>query len=407
MENKEPIVYEEIIAPVADLIQEEAEKLQDDAQNYKLSFAPFTFNILFAIITGIKSVSLLITHIKTSPLVKKLGLVNASKAMYTEAFVRYAPSLYRRIFFNLLEKLNFLEIPEIKALGRIICIDGSVFPAIKTMIWASYKKHAKAIKLHLAFEHNRMIPVQFLNTEANASERKVLLTLLEAGVTYIADRGYVCFNLFYEICDKGAHFIIRGKSNLLYTICEMLSVDIPEKWSALVSEVKDVKVKFTNDEKKKEYRVVSFTALGEYFCLITDRFDLKTYEVIMLYAYRWQVELVFRFLKRTLNGLHLMSHYAAGIENQFTLYMIGYLLLLSFKQSGLEDRGNEKNRVEEKSSLDNDVESCCHYKRGLVSVLGERLQKYWKIGIHWLTTVRNLLLEPLTADIRQLIWSEH
>ena len=24
---------------------------------------------------------------------------------------------------------------------------------------------------------------------------------------YIADRGYVCFNLFYEICDKGAHFI--------------------------------------------------------------------------------------------------------------------------------------------------------------------------------------------------------
>ena len=184
MENKEPIVYEEIIAPVAELIQEEAEKLQDDAQNYKLSFAPFTFNILFAIITGIKSVSLLITHIKTSPLAKKLGLVNASKAMYTEAFVRYAPSLYRRIFFNLLEKLNFLEIPEIKALGRILCIDGSVFPAIITMAWASYKKHAKAIKLHLAFELNRMIPVQFFNTEANASERKVLLTLLEAGVTY-------------------------------------------------------------------------------------------------------------------------------------------------------------------------------------------------------------------------------
>ena len=124
----------------------------------------------------------------------------------------------------------------------------------------------------------------------------------------------------------------------------------------------------------------------------------------MLYAYRWQVELLFRFLKRTLNGLHLMSHYAAGIENQFTLYMIGYLLLLSFKQSGLEDK--EKNRDEEKSSLDNDVESCCRYKRGLVSLLGERLQKYWKIGIHWLTAVRNLLLEPLTADIRQLIWSE-
>jgi hypothetical protein len=95
MENKEPLMYEEIIASVNELIQEKAEKLKDDAQTYKLSFAPFTFNILFAIINGIKSVSLLITHIKTSPLAKKLILVNASKALYTEAFARYASFLYR------------------------------------------------------------------------------------------------------------------------------------------------------------------------------------------------------------------------------------------------------------------------------------------------------------------------
>jgi transposase len=49
-------------------------------------------------------------------------------------------------------------------------------------------------------------------------------------------------------------------------------------------------------------------AIGELFILVTDRFDLKTYEIIMLYAYRWQVELIFRFLKRTLNALPLMCH---------------------------------------------------------------------------------------------------
>jgi hypothetical protein len=37
-----------------------------------------------------------------------------------------------------------------------------------------------------------------------------------------------------------------------------------------------------------------------------------------------------------------------------------------------------------------------YYVRGLVSMLGEKLHKYWKIGLHWLITIKNLLLEPLT-----------
>ena len=41
MENEEPIVFEEIIAPVAQLIEEEAKELGDDAEIYKLSFMPF------------------------------------------------------------------------------------------------------------------------------------------------------------------------------------------------------------------------------------------------------------------------------------------------------------------------------------------------------------------------------
>jgi len=78
-------------------------------------------------------------------------------------------------------------------------------------------------------------------------------------------------------------------------------------------------------------------ARGEGFTLITDRFDLQTSEIIMLYAYRWQVELIFRFLKRTLHGLHFLCHHPAGLESQFTLYMMAYLLLLHFKQIAILD----------------------------------------------------------------------
>jgi hypothetical protein len=101
--------------------------------------------------------------------------------MYSEAFIRYHPSLFRRVFYRLLEQLNFLEIPEIKALGRLLCIDGSVLPALTSMDWAHYRKTGNAIKIHLVLELNRMLPVQFISTDANASEKTALLTMLESG----------------------------------------------------------------------------------------------------------------------------------------------------------------------------------------------------------------------------------
>ena len=140
--------------------------------------------------------------------------------MYSEAFSRYAVSIYRRMFYALLERLHVLEIPEIKALGVFHLIDGAVFPAIRSMVWASYKKNVNAMTFHFAFELNRMIPAQFLSTTANTSERKMLLQMLEAGITSICDRGYVCFEVFYHICHAGAQFIIRGKCNHVYEVLE-------------------------------------------------------------------------------------------------------------------------------------------------------------------------------------------
>jgi hypothetical protein len=53
--------------------------------------------------------------------------------------------------------------------------------------------------------------------------------------------------------------------------------------------------------------LVKFSVLQSDFIICTNRFDLTSLQIIMLYAYRWQIELLFKFLKRTLNGIHLGS----------------------------------------------------------------------------------------------------
>jgi hypothetical protein len=408
-----PTVYRSIIAPLLSLLKTEARQLPKD--NYTLSLCHFTLNLCYCVISGTRSIRLLTTKIRSLKDAAKLELVSVSPSMYSEAFSRYDPAIFRRLFLGLLDTLSLKSIPEIDALGRFILMDGSIFPAIKSMAWACYKKTANGIKLHLAFELNRMIPVQFISTEANGSEKESLRNLLEKGVTYIADRGYIAFDLFSQIADQSAFFVIRVKSNMDCTVQEKLTVHLPENWLHHLTNVTDNQVVFAGDKCKKLYRLITFDALGESYRIATNRLDLKTYEIIMLYAYRWQIELFFRCMKRCFNGLHLWTHEPKGVEIQFYIYMIVYLLLLNFKQDTHES-------FNEYSSLSEDQKANCitdnlesenretlknNHSRtpasGIVTILGEKLKGIWKIGIHWLTALRNQLTSPLNIETIRLL----
>jgi hypothetical protein len=208
---------------------------------------PFVLNLVFAVLNNIKSIALLVTEIESSTVAREIGLIKVSKSMYSEAFIRYRATILKNLFVRLLECLNFLSIPELQLLGRLVCVDGSLIPAIQTMSWAKYKTSANALKINLAFELNRMIPVRIISADANTSERRMLAQLLEAGVTYIADRGYLSFKMIRQIIDKQAFFIFRMKSNWKYTIGPTLEVSIPAQWQGFVHEVTDRKISFCNE----------------------------------------------------------------------------------------------------------------------------------------------------------------
>ena len=377
------------MAPVISIIKERESSIPGDSDTYTLSFSAFSVNLLFGIINQIKSVSLIVTEIRSSDDAKTLGLVNGSNSMYSEAFSRYDAEYFKAILYQLLKTINFLRVPEIDCLGRILLVDGSLFPAISTMDWACYKSTANAIKMHLAYDLGKMISVQFLVREGNYSEKKFLSDILENGITYVCDRGYISFKIFKKICNNSAFFVIRGKNKMQYIVQEQLIVDIPDQFLAFINKVIDIKVTFKNDKNTNSYRIVKFVALGEKYVLITNRLDLTTYHVIMLYAYRWQIELFFRFLKRTLKGIHLLSHDPNGIQVQFYLYMIAHLLLLAFKQECERTSDehklladceitHEKGNIQIGIASNNEIKTNTGrtYVKGLVSMLGESLQKY-------------------------------
>lgn len=135
----------------------------------------------------------------------------------------------------------------------------------------------------------------------------------------MADRGDVAFDLFKQIAEPSAFSIIRVKSNMDFVVQQSLTINLPEKGKEHLSDVKDDRIVFKGDDHQKMYRLITFEALGESYRLTTNRLDLKIHEIIMRYAYRWQIALFFRCFKRCFNGLHLWSHEARALKFNFTL----------------------------------------------------------------------------------------
>ena len=97
------------------------------------------------------------------------------------------------------------------------------------------------------------------------------------------------------------------------------------------NDVTDELIRYTNDKFKHIYRLVSFSIGFETFYILTNRRFLTTFQVIMLYADLRQIEWLFRFLKRTMNGIHLIKQDQHGVTIQFYARLIVAMLELRLK----------------------------------------------------------------------------
>jgi hypothetical protein len=371
-----------------------------------LSFMVFVRLLVYYFTVGRESGRLLLTDVESA--LAELALPLVKRSTFFDAFQRFPAEWFLPLLAVLLTTVAWMEIPDLATLGRLMCVDGSVFPAVANMLWAEYTSKHNALRLHLCFELNRMMPAHFLVDTGNSNEKKALLQMVEAGVTYIADRGYLSFALLAAIAVAEAFFVVRAKTNLVYKRVEKLPVDLPASVQHLFRHVTDQRVRLKNAQGRPIYRLVKFWVGNERYLILTNRFDLTTFQVILLYAYRWQVELVFRFLKRSLNGLHLLSHSANGVTIHFHALLVTALLELRLKQQCVaacdpvltdQDAPTEA-KPPAIAGLMVDPERL-EGARGntFLATIGEKLHRYWKISKHWLVTLRNYLARPFDQPV--------
>jgi hypothetical protein len=159
-------------------------------------------------------------------------------------------------------------------------------------------------------------------TDGNYDERDVLADVLTAGRLYVLDCDYAKFTLLHKIMLAQSSFVCRVRNNSVFAVTEVRTLDVAAHRMGIVrDQVGRLGCKCKQDELPECIRLVQvdvgpcpqpYARGTEPYTLliVTDLLEVSATVIALLYRYRWQVELFFRFFKHVLNCRHLLSHHS-------------------------------------------------------------------------------------------------
>ena len=341
--------YFKVLSPILQRLHPEK-----DHHNRKLYFdqyiALFLFYFFNPIVTGLRSIQQ-VSELKKVQ--KVLGVKRTSLGSLSEASSVFDSQLIAPVIQHLAEQAIPLETDtKLKNIEQmLVAVDGTLLHALPKMLWALWlDDEHRAAKLHLEFDIIKGIPVRAEVTDANANEKANLRKSLRNGKLYVLDAGYGQYSLFADISKAKSSFVARLKDNAVWQTIEerpitetdrlagvqrdmIVRLGSPQCQDDLSSNVRVIEIYHRgSSDRPRRSRVSSKktfrTTDADYsMLLVTDRMDLSVETIALIYRYRWQIELFFRWFKCILGCSHLLSLSENGVSIQVYCALIASMLI--------------------------------------------------------------------------------
>ena len=214
--------------------------------------------------------------------------------------------------------------------GRFYAIDSTTIDLCMSVFrWAEFRSTKSGIKVHTQIDIATEIPVFYRITNAKVHDVNSMdWFTYEAFACYVFDRGYFDLARLYQIHVFGAFFIIREKGKPAYEIVDGESI-----LDGTDNVLKDQSIRFTKKENQKKYpgtvrRIVYYAPeLRRSFVYYTNNFFLSAKDIALLYKYRWQVELFFKWIKQHLQVKRFWGESENAVRIQIHIAIITYCLI--------------------------------------------------------------------------------
>jgi len=211
-------------------------------------------------------------------------------------------------------------------------IDASPVPLGKLCGWATFNGRIRGMKLHVVYDPDCDRPRRVEVTPANVNDVEIGRKLaIEKAATYVFDKGYCHFGWWQKINDGGAFFVTRPKVNcrLRATKRRPLRQRRGEGFRVLA----DHQVVLVSRSKARPRLAIALRRIrvrrdnGGTMTLITNDLVRPAIEIAALYKRRWQIELLFRWIKQHLRIRKFLGNNDNAVRLQILAAMIAYLLL--------------------------------------------------------------------------------
>ena len=205
--------------------------------------------------------------------------------------------------------------------------------------WAANGHRTPGLKVHMVIEGNQHVPVYGKITPSNVPDLNDARQMkIEAGATYVFDKGYYDFNWWHRINEEDALFVTRAKHNAALKLVNSHSI---EGCGAHI--LSDEAVCFKNRRpgggRINEYidplrRVTVYREDHDTpLVLLTNDFTRSADEVAALYKQRWQIELFFKWLKQNLKIKRFLGRSENAVKTQIYIAIIAYVLLWLYRKA--------------------------------------------------------------------------
>jgi hypothetical protein len=230
-------------------------------------------------------------------------------------------------------------------LQQVLAVDGTFLPAAADVAWAVAARNQRDGQCHRArtdwhVDAKTWVPEVVVVPEPGESEAHSAANTITPGAIHVYDRGFQSFALIAahyerdkETWSPRADFVLRLREPGVNSPVVTVERDIPLDNAACESGVvSDQEVRLpglaTSQGFTKTLRLVVIRSPdGDEVRLLTNLLDISAEIIALIYRYRWQVELFFRWLKCYANFNHLISHDSQGVLLNFYVVIIGAMLM--------------------------------------------------------------------------------
>jgi len=200
-------------------------------------------------------------------------------------------------------------------------------------------RNTQGIKLHVLYAAHEQVPVQHSFSAANVNDIAEGVKLpIEAGASYIFDKGYCDYNWWASIDAQSARFVTRFKYNAALRVEASRPIAVADSDTILEDQIVRFAYRHQGGGRRNRYEkslrriVVARPDKERPLILATNDLDTPASVIAQHYKDRWQIELFFKWIKQHLNIKRFLGRSENAVRIQILTALISYLLLALYKQ---------------------------------------------------------------------------